>query len=263
MRPSCAFRHLLFAAIFTLGACATGTSPFSDDDDVTGLPDAGSPQPDALITPLPDAAATTPDAATVPTPDAATTPTPDASSSSTAVTLSHSTSMTVAEANTIACAEETTNYTSENSYYRTFDLDSFGVSGDLHITSVDIGIESAVAGLGGEQSATLNLYTLSGAAATDNLTQLDSVAITVPDQELDVMTVDVSVTVPADSTLVVELYIPDGTVDGNALFIGSNTSGETGPTYIRAPDCSVDDMTTLSSLSYPDVAWVLSVDGTY
>lgn len=262
MGPSSAIRHLGLAAILALGACATGVSS-SSDDDVTGAPDAGVLQPDALITPLPDAAVSPPDAALVPTPDASTTPTPDAAASSTSVTLSHSSSMTVSEQNTIACAEETTSYHSENSYYRTFDLDSFGVDGALHITSVDIGIESAVAGSGGEQPATLNFYTLSGTASTANLSLIGTESITVADQELDVLSVDVSVTVPAGATLVVELNLPDGTIDGNSLFVGSNTAGETGPTYIRAPDCSVDDMTTLSSLSYPDVAWVMDVNGTY
>lgn len=244
----------IVALIFGLAltGCATGVS--NSDDDTSGTPDAGPAQPDGLITPLPDAA--------VSQPDANTQPQPDASGAGASVTLSHSNSLTVSEANTIACAQETTNYTSENSYYRTFELASFGVNGPLEVTSVDIGIESAVATLGGQQPATLYLHTLSGTPSTGNLTEIASIPVTVADQTLSVLNVTTSATVPAGATLVVEFRVPDGTVDGNSLFVGSNTDGETGPTYIRAPDCAVDDMITMAEIAYPDVAWVLSVNGT-
>jgi len=260
MWPHSPSRILTFTALLAFTACATGLS--RTDDDVAGNPDAGAFPPDSSITPLPDGAVSPPDAPPATTPDAAT-GTADAASSSTPVTLSHSNSMTVAEQNTIACAQDTTGYHTENSYYRVFDLASFGVTGALHVTSVDVGIESAVAASGGSQPATLVLYTLSGAASTANLTQISSTSVDVTDRDLDVMTINVSATIPAGATLVVEFAIPDGTTAGDTLYVGSNTSGETGPTYIRAPGCAVDDMTTLSSLSYPDVAWVLDVNGTY
>ena len=68
---------------------------------------------------------------------------------------------------------------------------------------------------------------------------------------------------PAGSTVVAEVFIPDGTAAGNIIFAGSNTDAESGPSYIRAPSCGSTQPATLASVGFPNVHMVLTVTGTY
>ncbi len=236
--------------------CATaeggGVDSGGDDDDVV---DSGNqPQVDAANQPQVDAA-------NQPQPDAYVPPQPDANVAPTPITISQSTSQTITEANSVAC-QDANYYDTANSYYRVFDLSSYGITGPFSITSVDFGIESAVGGTGSQQ-VTVKLHTLSGAVSTANLTQLASQSYTVTDQALTIINVPITATAPAGSTLVVEFAIPDGTTALNALFIGSNALGESGPTYLSAADCGFADMTTNATIGYPDMHFVMNVNGTH
>jgi len=250
---------LATAALLGASACATGTTDV--DSGVIDIPDAPVGQPDAPVG-QPDAPVGQPDAYVPPTPDAYVPPAPDASGSGTPITITQSTSQSIASLNSVSCNNEIDGH-AENSYYRVFTLSTHGITSQFDITSVEVGIEDAISGTGGQQPATVYLHTLSGAVATANLTQIGTAAVSVSDQALSTIDVNVTGTAPAGSTLVVEFLIPDGQTDGHFLFVGSNTATEDGPTYIRAPDCSVADMSTTASIGEPDMHWVLNVTGNH
>jgi hypothetical protein len=68
-------------------------------------------------------------------------------------------------------------------------------------------------------------------------------------------------TAAAGSELVVEVFTPDGTAAGNLIFIGSNASAETGPSYLRAPDCGITTPSTTSAIGFPNMHIVMNVIG--
>lgn len=68
---------------------------------------------------------------------------------------------------------------------------------------------------------------------------------------------------PAGSTIVVEVFSPDGRTVGNSFYPGSNAAAETGPSYIRAPACGSTNPVTYAQAGFPTVHLVLTVTGTY
>jgi hypothetical protein len=232
----------LATAVLALGACAKGNVGDDDDDDGgTGGPDApiGGPA-DAMVT-------TTPDAAPM------------------MRTLALTTNDTIVSANSVSCNLDdglgTQNHR-DNRYFRVFNLPTLGINSAFAVSSVTIGVETAISGTG-TQPATVVLHRLNGAVALANLTQIASQPVTIPDQDLQLFTANISGTAPAGSQLVVELFTPDGVTPGNNFFIGSNAAGETAPSYLVAPDCSVPDMMTTAALGFPSMHVVMKVTGTY
>ncbi len=229
----------LAMAVLALGACAKGN--VGDDDGGTGGPDApiGGPA-DAMVTITPDAAPMM-------------------------RTLALTTNDTIVSANSVSCNLDdglgTQNHR-DNRYFRVFNLPSLGINSAFVVSSVTIGVETATSGTG-TQPATVVLHRLNGAVALANLTQIASQPITISDQDLTLLNVNISGTAPAGSQLVVELFTPDGVTPGNNFFIGSNTAGETAPSYLVAADCSVPDMMTTAALGFPSMHVVMKVTGTY
>ena len=177
-------------------------------------------------------------------------------------TITQSSSQAITDLNSVSCNDGVGH--TDNSYYRAFTLTDHGVSGDFDIQSVSIGIETAIAGSGGSQPITVNLYTSSmafPAGFPGSLTLIGTANATVNDQSLTILTVPVTGMAPAGSQLVVEVFTPDGQMAGNLFFIGSNTAAETGPSYLRAPDCGVTNPTTTGAIGFPDMHIVLNVTG--
>lgn len=177
--------------------------------------------------------------------------------------ITQSTSQSIISGLSVGCHYTADGFQTENFYIRVFDLpNDFAISQAINITSVDFGIEFAIAGSGGAQPAIVNIYTLSGPLLFSNLTLIASQPISVPDQTLSIMHVPVSAAIPAGSVLVVEIYTPDGEAAGNTLYVGSNNLPQTGPTYIAAPLCGINEPATTADISFPDMHFVLNVNAT-
>ena len=58
-----------------------------------------------------------------------------------------------------------------------------------------------------------------------------------------------------------EVTNPDGTAAGNVFFIGSNTSPETGLSYLSAADCGLNDPTPTGDIGFPNMHIVFNVNG--
>jgi hypothetical protein len=189
-----------------------------------------------------------------------------------AVTLSQTTSDQILDAHAIGCVEQDDDGSAiqnrDNSYYRVFNLDQQQIEGDLDVTSVTIGVESAVTPDGGAQPATARLYTLEGALLVANMSQIASTDFSIEPQNQTTLEVPLTASVPAGSALVFELFIPGATDGGTLFFIGSNDLGQTAPGYLRAPSSGCDfieptDFETVGGAVFPDIHIVMMVSGTY
>jgi hypothetical protein len=154
--------------------------------------------------------------------------------------------------------------TSDNHYWRAFDMNTFTGGLEYDITSVSFGIEQATSGTGTGQPLTVNLYANSGAPfPAGTLTLLaSSGSINISDQSLTIFDLPIAATVPAGTLeLVMEVMTPDGTELGNAFFVGSNASAETGTSYLSSDGCEIFDPTPVGDLGAPDMHIVFNVNG--
>ncbi|NLG63539.1 MAG: hypothetical protein GX539_14975 [Candidatus Cloacimonetes bacterium] len=161
------------------------------------------------------------------------------------VTLSQTTSPALVSPASIACGNNADNTTAENSWYRVFRLDDAGVTRDLNVISVSFGVQDAE----GQPQVQVKLGTYTGSTqppptqlVTTQITPLATTSFTVPNITSTapmMVNVPISATVPAGSQLVVEVFAPDFAGTGKMFWIGGNTSGESAPSYVRAPSCSI------------------------
>lgn len=172
--------------------------------------------------------------------------------------FTQSNSQTITSSNSVSC--NAGGIHTDNSYFRVFDLSAdFGVNESIDIESIDFGVEQA-AGAGGSQPLTVNVYTLSGPLALANLTLLGTQAVDLPDQNLSIMNVPVTATIASGSVLVIEVFSPNGQIDGNSFFIGSNNLGQSDLSYLAAADCGVTEITDVAAVGFPNNHYVINVN---
>jgi len=171
--------------------------------------------------------------------------------------LTHSASMDVVASNSLACVSDANQSTMATQVLRTFTLADFGIAGAFNVAEVTFGIEH-LNGSGSEIA--VNLYLLSGDLVYANLLSIGSATVLVEPQELTLVTVPVSATVPPGSTLVVAVAAPD-LPTGERFYIGSNRAGETAPSYIAAPGCNLPEPVPVAT-GAPHMHVAMSVSGT-
>lgn len=183
-----------------------------------------------------------------------------------ATTITHSIDpVTVTALMSVACTNG--GITSDNQYWRSFVLADFGITDDFAVTVVEVGIETATAGSGGEQPMTVNLYTADTPWPTLSLTPIGTASVMVPDQALTLFQIPVTGTAPGGSELVVEISIPDATTGANhTFFLGANNFGQTADSWLSADGCGLPGPpvglpVTTASIGFPDAMWVMSVTG--
>ena len=174
------------------------------------------------------------------------------------VTITESVSQEVLSGNSIACSNGATGETRDTGWLRVFPLEDFDITTDFAVTSVSFGVETV---RGGDLPMKVNLYTLDGPLAYANMTLIGSTEETLSPQDLTMVTVPVEGTVPAGSSLVVEIDSPDQAGTGRAFFIGSNNAGQTAPTYLRSETCGTPEPVDVAEIGFPDFHVVLNVTG--
>jgi len=225
----------------------------NDPDQVfrlVGTTGVGTPTPTPSVTPTPTASAT-----------ASPTATPGGSCPP---TITESTSQAIVDGNSVACNNGFG--TTENHYWRAFNMGTFTGGQDYNVTSVSFGIELASSGGGTGQPLTVNLYANHGSPFPGGDWQSNLIAtsgeINIPDQADTIFNVPLIVTAPgAALELVMEVTTPDGTVVGNLFFVGSNPDPETGLSYLSAVDCGVPNPTPTGDLGFPNMHIVFDVNG--
>lgn len=173
------------------------------------------------------------------------------------VTITHSLSQEVVSLNSIACFNSGLGVTRDNRFLRAFTLADFDISSNFDVSSVSFGVET----LNVEQVVSINLYTLAGDELTyANLDQIGTTDVTLAPQELSMVSVPVTGTAPAGSTLVVEIDVPDMEAVGR-FFPGSNPDGQTAPTYLSSDVCGIPEPADAADLGAPEMHLVMNVTG--
>ncbi len=185
------------------------------------------------------------------------------------VRLSHSLEEFLVTGGTaIACASTGTPQTSsDNQFWRAFTLSDFGISEAVTIENVEIGIENLALPTLIEADITINLYQApAGSAPAFGLQLIGTTVETLTDRALEVVTVDVSGVVSADSALVVEVNVPNfqdlsGGLTGDVYFPGANSFGETDASYISSTGCSTPSPTAYGDIGFPEVNLIIIANG--
>src|SRR5262245_65768751 len=192
------------------------------------------------------------------------TPTPTPSPTVCPPTITESSSQEIVSGNSVACNNGIG--TTENHYWRAFNMATFTGGQDYNVTSVSFGIELAQSGGGTGQPLTVNLYANHGSPFPLGDWQSNLIAssgsINIPDLSLTIFSVPLTVTVPGSALeLVMEVMTPDGTQVGNLFFVGSNPDPESGLSYLSANDCGVPNPTPTGDLGFPNMHIVFNVNG--
>ncbi len=176
----------------------------------------------------------------------------------TAATITHSNSQNVVPGS-VWCQSGSSGSHATTSHWRVFNLQNdFGISEDFNVTQVQFGVQS----VSNNYTLTVRLHTLNGAFNTSNLTLLGSINVPVsPANNGNVVSAPFSTTIPSGSILVMEILTPAN--GSTAFFPGSNGSGETDNSYISAADCGLTQPSTLASVGFPNVHYVMNVIGEY
>jgi hypothetical protein len=178
-------------------------------------------------------------------------------------TITHSLSQSIVAGNSTACFDDKTGFTRENTYWRAFDMNTFTGGQAYNISSISFGVEQA-SGTGLGQDLDVVLWTNNGEPfPAGTLEPLVIFFLTIINDSLFTVQIPLDqTTVPAGTLeLVMEVSSPDGVANGNIFLIGSNSEGQTGPSYISEPDCGFPDPVDLASIGFPDMHMVFNVDG--
>ncbi|NAS31869.1 T9SS type B sorting domain-containing protein [Flavobacteriaceae bacterium R38] len=178
-----------------------------------------------------------------------------------ASTITQSDNQTLVAGNFVVCPP------GPNSYLRVFDLPAEGFTGDFIVESLDFGIEQSSALSGEQPSVTANIYLYDPATPLlfANLTLLGSQNMSVPDGNTFLLNVpfDTPVTIPAGSTVVVELFTPSGN-DGATptLTMVGQPDGARGISYLASAACGVDEPTDVDAVGLGDIDadWVMNIN---
>ncbi|MBV1923356.1 MAG: hypothetical protein KUG68_04920, partial [Flavobacteriaceae bacterium] len=153
------------------------------------------------------------------------------------VVITHSATQTIEAGAEIACANAT-RFT-DNTMHRAFDLaNDFAIAGDFNVTDAEIAIGLGVITPAGFPM-TVNIYSSdSQDVDTATLTLLGTGAGTIVAADSEtIVSIPVAATVPAGEIMVLEVVIIDDLTNSNYMRFGCNNDGETGPSWIMAPEC--------------------------
>ena len=179
------------------------------------------------------------------------------------VTLTHSASMTTTQGG-FWCGN--LSESASNAWGRTFDLASFGVSGAFDVQSVTFGVGVAQSNAG-QQAVSVKVYdgyTTSGFSVTNRGTLVGSFTQQITNGTNFNLTWNVPATVASGLMYVeVESLNPNaGNGNSGVMFqVGTNSAGETSPTYLWAPACGVNNPLANTAIGFPSFQMVLSVTG--
>lgn len=152
------------------------------------------------------------------------------------VVITQSNTQTIAAGEEIACASITS--FRDNNLYRAFDLaGDFGIMNGLEVSAVEfaIGTISTPAGF----PITANIYSATPGSFPGGTLTLQGTAIYMATNAdaATMINLPLSALIPAGEAMVMELVLDDDGTDTNNMRFGCNSDGETGPSYIMAPDC--------------------------
>lgn len=182
------------------------------------------------------------------------------------VDITHSASTDIV-AGSVAC--QAGGVTSDNVYYRAFNLNDFGITNSWEVTNVQLGWET-ITGVPAGYPAVITIWENDPAFPFPDTTP--TVVAEIPVNLDDTMTgtlVDFPITgavVAAGTELIVSIgwasdQIDDGGNGVASVFIGSNAAGQTSPSYISSEGCGLSQPGDLADIGFPDMHLIMTVTG--
>jgi len=145
--------------------------------------------------------------------------------------------------------------TADNSFYHIYNTATYtNITDTAFFVRLLIGCELTA---GGAYAVTGRVHNLVGAPVLANMSFItESTAPITPDASNYLMNIPYSAgyVLPGNS-LASQLLLPATTTA--SFYPASNTSPETSPTYIVASGCSINDLTTVASLGFPDMRMIM------
>jgi hypothetical protein len=170
--------------------------------------------------------------------------------------VSLNTDQTIAPANSVTCNAGGVP-TAENRFFHIYDLaDYTNITDTAFFVRARVAVETTA---GGAYEIVAKMHTIVGTANIANLTLIvsDTAAVT-PDANSYFMNVPFTsgYALPGDS-IVGEYNLPLATIV--TFFPGSSTTAASGPTYIIASGCSINDFTTIASLGFANMHLIMTI----
>lgn len=178
--------------------------------------------------------------------------------------ITQSGSQTVSPTGSVACGSQANGYTADNSYIRVFKLSDYGITSDYKITNVSFGVQTANSSFPVE----VNVYNWTGGTfptGTAALLGTANVNVGTANQGTVVNTgTNLTTTVTAGSTFVVEVYHDGNVTPPQSFYMGTNNAAQTGPSYIVSETCNILTPTATGTgglAAFATAKWVMSVTG--
>ncbi|MBK9592062.1 MAG: hypothetical protein IPO32_11320 [Crocinitomicaceae bacterium] len=170
--------------------------------------------------------------------------------------VSLNTDQTIAPANSVTCNAGGVP-TAENRFFHIYDLaDYTNITDTAFFVRARVAVETTA---GGAYEIVAKMHSIVGTANIANLTLIvsDTAAVT-PDANSYFMNVPFTsgYALPGDS-IVGEYNLPLATIV--TFFPGSSTTAASGPTYIIASGCSINDFTTIASLGFANMHLIMTI----
>ena len=178
--------------------------------------------------------------------------------------ITQSGSQTVSPTGSVACGSQANGYTADNSYIRVFKLSDYGITSDYKITNVSFGVQTANSSFPVE----VNVYNWTGGTfptGTAALLGTANVNVATANQGTVVNTgTNLTTTVTAGSTFVVEVYHDGDVTPPQSFYMGTNNAAQTGPSYIVSETCNILTPTATGTgglAAFATAKWVMSITG--
>jgi hypothetical protein len=150
----------------------------------------------------------------------------------------------------------------DNHFARSFDLQNdHNIDTGFQINTIAFG-----QGFGRNITVDINIYSANTDDLSDpnlDLVLLETVQVPIFEANTgEILFISADATIPAGEVLVVEIFAPSsGDAINEEFFVGINDSGQTKPTYIKAPDCETGSFVVASSVGPGDEAYIMSITG--
>lgn len=181
--------------------------------------------------------------------------------SSQTVMLTQSVDPVTVDTGGVACWSSASGEYRSNSFWRSYNLADFGVTGDFEISEVQWGQGSADA----NNVLNLSIYIVDDEDlfSANDFQLLGSVMHnSSPSDDMTLVTASMSVVVPAGSIIAFEVNSPDGgTATDVRFFPGFNGAGELKSSYLQSTACGLDFPTPPATIGFPTNQYVMNVIG--
>jgi hypothetical protein len=181
-------------------------------------------------------------------------------------TLSQSVSSVPAATGSAACGPTPLTYTVDNGYFRSYSL--AGIPGNVEIVSVSFGVQSVIANQPGGYPMAIRIFadpTPATIAPYSGLVFRHLETFTLPSTGSPTVITRALTGIPPvftpTETVVVEVFAADGAYTTSTFLIGQNSLGQSAPSYIRGPACSVigPDVSNLANIGFASMHLIIDI----